>query len=598
MIIKFQLLHSLKNKDMKKIFFGLYMMLATLTNAQNWELIWQDEFSGSGLPDATKWGYDVGNWGWGNYELQNYTDSRVENARQENGNLIVEARRDWYNGIEYSSARMVSKYKGDWTYGRIEVRAKVPLGKGLWPAIWMLPTDNDYGIWPRSGEIDIMENFALGGIKPYHIEGNVHTETYNHLKGTNKGGKSQDISNVEDNYHVYAVNWYEDKIDFEVDGTVYFTFVNEGNWEAWPFDKRFHLILNLAVGGALGTTPDPNIFPKRMTVDYVRVYKQSSGPISTTGLVTVYKDCPFGGFSAGLELGDYNLAKLQSLGIDQNQISSINIAEGYKVVGYEGTDFTGNQITYTSSQSCTGDWNDKINSIKVLPNGETDLEGTYYVKNRVSDLYMDVAGGEVATANSTNIHQWFKTDTKNQQFNFVHLGNGAYQIIAAHSNKAIDVAGISKNNGANVFQYEYLGSKNQQFIIVPTGDGYYKLIASHSGKVVEVVDARTDNGANVQQYDNNNQQCSHWVLEPMLITNTNEVNSNSKIIIFPNPINDFFRILNGEDLIGKTMVIYSADGKIISTKIYDGDQIDVKELSPGIYILRILDNRLRFIKFK
>ena len=182
---------------MKKLLLGLIVLITLSANAQ-WQLVWQDEFNYTGLPDASKWGYDTGAGGWGNAELQNYTANRTENARVENGNLIIEARRDW-SGAEYSSARLVSKNKGDWKYGRIEVRAKIPLGKGLWPAIWMLPTDWVYGNkgWPACGEIDIMESFALGGIKPNQVDANIHTQAYNHTIGTNKGGAIHNLSNIE-----------------------------------------------------------------------------------------------------------------------------------------------------------------------------------------------------------------------------------------------------------------------------------------------------------------------------------------------------------------------------------------------------------------
>src|SRR5215470_9572219 len=124
---------------------------------KKWQLVWADEFDYDGLPDPKKWSYDVGGHGWGNKELQYYTEGRKENARVENGLLIIEARRDSWEGHEYTSVRLVTKGKGDWTYGRIEVKAKLPSGRGTWPAIWMLPTASDYGGWPSSGEIDIME---------------------------------------------------------------------------------------------------------------------------------------------------------------------------------------------------------------------------------------------------------------------------------------------------------------------------------------------------------------------------------------------------------------------------------------------------------
>lgn len=490
--------------------------LSTTSVAQTWNLVWEDNFNGTGLPDPAKWGYDVGNGGWGNGELQNYTANRTENARQENGNLVLEARRDWYNGIEYSSARLVSKNKGDWKYGKIEVRAKIPLGQGLWPAIWMLPTDWVYGGWPASGEIDIMENFALGGIKPNSIEGNVHTQAYHHSIGTNKGAKKEGLSNVQDNFHVYAVSWYANKIDFMVDGQVYFTFNNEGTWQTWPFDQRFHMILNIAVGGALGTTPDPNIFPKQMLVDYVKVYQEGSpGPNATTGLITAYHEGNYNGFSGGLGVGDYKLSDLQALGLANDQISSLKITEGYRAILFQDDNFSGGSTVINSDNSgLNGTWNNKTSSIRVETNGELGLAGSYYLQNRKTGFYMDIAGGPSATGNSTNVFQWDLTLNSNQRFNISHLDNGTYKVLAAHSGKTIDVAGIGTTDGTNVQQWDYLGSDNQKFILYPTGDGYFKLIAKHSGKFIEVDGSGSGAGTNVQQWTNANQQNGHWKLIP------------------------------------------------------------------------------------
>jgi beta-glucanase (GH16 family) len=148
--------------------------LSAADGGDPWQLVWSDEFNYSGLPDRSKWGYDVGGHGWGNKELQYYTERRKENARVENGHLIIEARRDGSESNEYTSARLVSKGKGDWTYGRFEVRAKLPSGRGTWPAIWMLPSVKSYGGggWPDNGEIDIMEHV---GFDPNVIHGSAHT---------------------------------------------------------------------------------------------------------------------------------------------------------------------------------------------------------------------------------------------------------------------------------------------------------------------------------------------------------------------------------------------------------------------------------------
>lgn len=235
-------------------------------------LVWSDEFAMNGAPDSTKWNYDIGDGGWGNNELQFYTNDSG-NARVENGILIIEARYDSSAVKPYTSARMVTRKKGDWLYGRIEVRAKLPRGKGTWPAIWMLPTDWKYGDWPSSGEIDIMEHV---GYDPGMIHGTIHTEAYNHIIGTQKEGKIT-IPDCQDAFHVYAVEWTEAKMDFFVDDQLYHTVIldPEDDYKGWPFDQRFHLILNTAMGGNWGGKEgvDNSIWPQRMEIDYVRVYQ-------------------------------------------------------------------------------------------------------------------------------------------------------------------------------------------------------------------------------------------------------------------------------------------------------------------------------------
>lgn len=254
----------------------LILTLVQLANgfAQFNALVWTDEFDYTGLPAASKWTFEEGGHGWGNNELQYYTMNRTQNARVENGVLIIEALKENYLGREYTSARLITTGKGDWLYGRFEIRAKLPGGRGTWPAIWMLPTDWAYGNWPASGEIDIMEHV---GYDPTHVFGTAHTEVYNHKLGTQKGS-SVTGPDWETAFHVYAIEWSATKIDFMVDDAVYYTFNNEGTWEKWPFDKRFHFILNVAVGGSWGGAQgvDPSIFPKRMEIDYVRVYQAAN----------------------------------------------------------------------------------------------------------------------------------------------------------------------------------------------------------------------------------------------------------------------------------------------------------------------------------
>ncbi len=257
------------------LFFGVISI--SFKKEDKLKLVWADEFNYTGAPDTKHWNYDLGDGcpnvcGWGNNELEYYTQD-PKNVRVENGKLIIEARREDLGGKPYTSTRIASKSKGDWLYGRIEVKAKIPRGKGTWPAIWMLSTDWKYGGWPASGEIDIMEHV---GFDPGVIHGTIHTETYNHGKGTQKEGKTT-VLDCMDEFHVYAINWTQDKMDFFVDNKLYHSVANNPreDYKGWPFDQRFHLIMNVAVGGNWGGKEgvDENIWPQRMEVDYVRVYQ-------------------------------------------------------------------------------------------------------------------------------------------------------------------------------------------------------------------------------------------------------------------------------------------------------------------------------------
>jgi beta-glucanase (GH16 family) len=256
------------------IFIGLLVAGGAEENAK-WELVWSDEFDGKEL-DQSKWEVIVNGRGGGNSELQYY---RKENVRVADGMLIIEARKEKFSGPDgtrdFTSARIRSKGKGDWKYGKIEVRAKLPKGKGLWPAIWMMPTDNRYGNWPNSGEIDMVE---LVGHEPAVVHGTLHYG--DRAKRQMEKGASFKLNEgtFADEFHVFGLEWEEGKISWSVDGKVYQT---QKDWHTRdaafpaPFDQRFHLILNVAVGGTWPGEPDNSTrFPAEMTVDWVRVYQR------------------------------------------------------------------------------------------------------------------------------------------------------------------------------------------------------------------------------------------------------------------------------------------------------------------------------------
>lgn len=251
----------------------LFIFLSSGQVSKNKELVWSEEFNYSGTPDPKKWSFEKGYIR--NDELQYYTD-RPENVRVEDGYLVIEARLDSLevDGEVHpvTSSSIITKNKAEWQYGRIEVRAKIPSSLGTWPAIWMLGKNIDQVGWPAAGEIDILEHV---GYEPEKIHVNVHTKAYNHSIGTGKG-TTIDFPRPYDDFHVYAVDWSQEKIDFFVDDKKVFTFENENkSKDEWPFDQPFFLILNLAIGGAWGGQQgvDLSSLPQKYYIDYVRVYQ-------------------------------------------------------------------------------------------------------------------------------------------------------------------------------------------------------------------------------------------------------------------------------------------------------------------------------------
>jgi beta-glucanase (GH16 family) len=247
--------------------------------SRDWELVWSDEFEGeTGSPINTEnWTAEIGGQGWGNNELEYYTD-RVENASLDGeGNLAIVARKEnpgeyrcHYGECEYTSARLISRGKVEFTYGRVEARIKIPRGQGIWPAFWMLGANFASVGWPRSGEIDILENI---GKEPKTVHGTVHGPGYSGAQGIGGGISIED--DVANDFHVFAVDWDPEAIRWYLDGEMYFALTpSDLGGRDWVFDHDFFLLLNVAVGGNWPGYPDETTeFPQTMLVDYVRVYK-------------------------------------------------------------------------------------------------------------------------------------------------------------------------------------------------------------------------------------------------------------------------------------------------------------------------------------
>lgn len=253
----------------------------TQTVARSTNLVWEDNFDADGAPDTSRWGYDLGDGsaeglpGWGNQELQYYTD-RPENVTIQNGILLITAREESFEGAQYTSARLTTKDLFEQQYGRFEARIRLPFGQGIWPAFWMLGADIDENPWPGAGEIDIME---YRGQEPTILIGSVHGPGYN---GGNAISKEYTLENdrFDTGFHVFGIEWGPDFINYYVDDVLYNQITpedidEETNGEGtWVFNKPFYILMNLAVGGTFVGSPNAETqFPQTMLVDYVRVYE-------------------------------------------------------------------------------------------------------------------------------------------------------------------------------------------------------------------------------------------------------------------------------------------------------------------------------------
>ena len=246
----------------------------------SWMLSWSDDFDGANgsRPDQSRWVHDLGGGGWGNQELQTYTN-RADNAVLRDGMLVITARAERFTGgdgiaRDYTSARLKTKDRFQQTYGKFEARIQVPRGQGIWPAFWMLGSDIDAVSWPQCGEIDVMENI---GREPTTIHGTLHGPGYSGGSGLGMSALSPDGKPFADAFHVFAVEWEPGEVRWFLDGRQYFSRKSSDlpSGTRWVFDHDFFLLLNVAVGGAWPGNPDATTtFPQEMRIDYVRVYRR------------------------------------------------------------------------------------------------------------------------------------------------------------------------------------------------------------------------------------------------------------------------------------------------------------------------------------
>jgi len=560
----------------------LILVLVTITLQafpQKYVLVWSDEFNTPGLPDSTKWSYEEGMLR--NNELQYYTSKRLENARIEDSVLILEARKENFEGSDYTSASIRSKNTGDWKYGKFEIRAKVPAGKGTWPALWMLPTNNEYGEWPKSGEIDIMEYI---GVEPQNIFYTTHFQGTGSSGHESSGsGATNSIQNPWEQFIKFTLIWTPEKMEWYANDIKYHTYAKPADdYRVWPFDKEFYLILNLAYGGNWGgyAGVDDSKLPHKFLIDYVRVYQLQD----TTGSF--------------------------SLSIEPVQGGSVEISPQLDVYP-EGTEVTltaipnennafirwqylsgANPYTFIINKNTT--ITPVFNNInEVLSNNSFDNDWkpwTFYVENSQNSTYT------AEVNNGKFVIDITKSPGVDWQLGFqeleIPMKKGKYSLsfdVFADEPNSLLIT-ISKNYpdwGAIVSKQVSVSTSDKNYVVpieMPVDDENTRLyfgIGNFTGKfTIDNISLLriNDSATNVKQDDD----------------------LNNKWLIYPNPATNNLKIIYsgiGQDIL-RDIRIYSVDGELVqSIRTQSGTtNINLTGIIPGIYILSINDSNSAFTK--
>nr|WP_315795635.1 RICIN domain-containing protein [Paenibacillus sp. BIC5C1] len=391
--------------------FLIALLPGTTTNAAtNWNLVWSDEFNGSSL-NTSNWSAEIGtgSGGWGNNELQYYTN-RTENLQVTGGNLVITARKENYNGSSYTSARIKTQGLKDFTYGKVEARIKLPSGQGLWPAFWMLGSNINSVGWPKSGEIDIMERVNNNAF----VNGTVHWDANGHAD-YGKISENLDFSQ----FHVYSIEWDSKYIRWFVDGKQFNEFyIENGTGNTEEFQRPFFLLLNMAVGGNWPGSPNnATPFPSQMLVDYVRVYQAANTPnIISGGLYTI------GSKASGKVL----------------DIVDVSTASGAKV--QQWTNYSASNQTFRVDS--TGD-------------------GFYKLTAVHSGKVLDVPNSTASPG--VQLQQWDDNGSNAQRWSIQDAGNGYYKIISKVNGLAVDVSSSSTADGAVIQQWNDNGTDAQRW---------------------------------------------------------------------------------------------------------------------------------------
>lgn len=563
---------------MNRLIQIMIFMLITLTvSAQKYVQVWGDEFNTPGLPDSTKWGYEIGKIR--NAELQYYTSKRLENARIEDTVLIIEARKEKYSGADYTSASLISRGIGDWKYGKIEISAKVPTGKGTWPAIWMLPTNSEYG-WPASGEIDIMEYI---GVEPQKLHYTCHFEGTNGTGHQASGTGSTYITNPYNQFIKFTLVWTPDKIEWFANDRKFHEYKKQSTFDyrRWPFDKEFYLILNLAYGGSWGgyAGVDDTKLPHKFLIDYVRVYQlqDSEGPFNLD-----IQTSPHGKVEVSPKLDFYpentevTITAIPDSGYSFKAWTHLSGANPYKFIINKNTTVT--PVFY--------------NQKELLSNGEFDKSWnpwSFYVENSQNLSYSP------SIIDSTFVINITKTTGTDWHLGFQESGlslkKASYKLTFdawADQQKQLHIT-VSKNYadwGAHIVRNISITSTRKKYELIlnmPVNDQNVRLffgIGRFFGKFY------IDNISLTQ-------------IEPATGNKEISLNVNS-FSIYPNPSKGNFTVNASEFSTHKDLKlqILTLDGKLIyhTPLLQPETEIKLKQVNAGIYIVMLKSDNQSFTK--
>lgn len=605
---------------MKLIIVFLLFYISIPLMGQNYELVWSDEFNGQAV-DGTVWTHETGANGWGNNEWQYYT-SREENSYVQNGNLVIEARKEQYSGSSYTSARMITKGKKFFKYGKIEARMKLPFGQGIWPAFWMLGENFSSVGWPACGEIDIMEMVG-GQNRENTIHGTVHWDN-NGQHAQYGGSRRLSSGTYADNFHIFAIEWDKNEIRWYMDGVRYHAIDIRGSGLS-EFHKNFFIILNVAVGGNWPGYPDgTTTFPQKLMVDYVRVYQD----LSNHPTVTITSP------AVGADLSPFSDVEIEANAADADgTIKRVDFYQGDALLGSDDSapySFTWENV-YPGCYSISAKAYDndskerKSETLEVKVGGscvQAPYLGTPFVMPGVIDAELfDLPGTE---------ESYFDTDAVNSGNDY---GN------RFRMNSGVDIQ-PSAAGGYNLGWIE-TGEWTEYSIYVPS-NGVYNIVANYAspnstGKIYFQIDdesvadtielgstgdwqnwgSASSNGFSLKWGDHKLKAVADAggfnlnFIEMKMIIQTNvsdeiEMSYKNRLDVYPNPFNSNAKILLSADLTSTTrglLTIFNMLGEKITSKqisVNPGENsyhfTDSENLNSGFYLIGIEFGSVRLFR--